>query len=173
VRSWPGSRCARHTKPALRRRCVHGGKSGLHRVRWRVTPARYKLHGAKSKPDYIVWWRRRFRVSGSAVRRFWDPMPCNEGEEQGHRDESWLGQHECGDTFIHRGKGETRQPPPGATPNRRALRRPAELAGRWLEPWSNSGPRGMAVHDRTRLIDQLRVSAPVTPVCHFSHLEPS
>src|SRR5262245_31172791 len=41
--------------------------------------------------------------------------------------------------------GETRQPAPGATPNRQALTRPAELAGRWLERWSNPGPRGMAV----------------------------
>ena len=27
----------------------------------------------------------------------------------------------------------------------------AESAGRWLEPVSNGGPRGMIVHDRTRL----------------------
>src|SRR5690242_5621715 len=44
--------------------------------------------------------------------------------------------------------GETRQPPPGATPNRQAMTRPVELAGRWLERWSNPGPRGMTVGDR-------------------------
>src|SRR5688572_7028497 len=47
--------------------------------------------------------------------------------------------------------GETRQPPSGATPNRQARvvqatlkDGSAELAGRWLEPRSNPGSRGMA-----------------------------
>src|SRR4051812_47584573 len=49
-------------------------------------------------------------------------------------------------------RGETRQPPSGATPNRQApfgehpndrSARPGS-AGRWLEPWGNPGPRGMA-----------------------------
>ena len=48
-------------------------------------------------------------------------------------------------------EGETRQPPPGATPNRQALTRPAELAGRWLEPWSNSRPRGMTVRSASSI----------------------
>src|SRR5437899_1213790 len=51
--------------------------------------------------------------------------------------------------------GETRQPPPGATSNRRTTTWLAESAGRWLEPRGNPGPRGMTVHDRTRLIGQL------------------
>src|SRR5438128_6637646 len=51
--------------------------------------------------------------------------------------------------------GETRQPPPGATSNRRTTTWLAESAGRWLEPWGNPGPRGMTVQDRTRLIGQL------------------
>src|SRR5262249_56149757 len=55
----------------------------------------------------------------------------------------------------HTGKGETRQPPPGATPSRRTTTLLAESAGRWLEPRGDSGPRGMTVHDRTRLIGQL------------------
>lgn len=38
------------------------------------------------------------------------------------------------------------------------MTRPAELAGRWLEPCSNVRPRGMAVHDRTRLNGQLHLS---------------
>jgi hypothetical protein len=32
------------------------------------------------------------------------------------------------------------------------MKRLAESAGRWLEPVSNGRPRGMVVHDRTRLI---------------------
>jgi len=32
------------------------------------------------------------------------------------------------------------------------MTRPAELAGRWLEPASDVRPRGMAVHDRTRCV---------------------
>src|SRR5713101_9097128 len=72
-----------------------------------------------------------------------------QGDEEGHRDES-----------QHRGEsrgaaGETRQPPPGATSNRRTTTWLAESAGRWLEPRGNPGPRGMTVHDRTRLIGQL------------------
>src|SRR5438034_2892410 len=51
--------------------------------------------------------------------------------------------------------GETRQPPPGATSNRRTTTWLAESAGRWLEPRGNPGPRGMTVQDRTRLIGQL------------------
>src|SRR5205809_4735967 len=51
--------------------------------------------------------------------------------------------------------GETRQPPPGATSNRRTTTWLAESAGRWLERGGNPGPRGMTVHDRTRLIGQL------------------
>jgi hypothetical protein len=43
--------------------------------------------------------------------------------------------------------------PSGATPNRQTMTRLAESAGRWLEPVSNDRPRGMVVHDRTRLID--------------------
>jgi hypothetical protein len=35
------------------------------------------------------------------------------------------------------------------------MTRLAESAGRWLEPVSNDRPRGMVVHDRTRLIDRL------------------
>jgi len=35
------------------------------------------------------------------------------------------------------------------------MTRPVESAGRWLEPGSNPRPRGMAVHDRTRLTGQL------------------
>lgn len=37
--------------------------------------------------------------------------------------------------------GETRQPPPGAIPNRHAMRRSAERAGRKLECRSNPVPR--------------------------------
>src|SRR3569623_3785066 len=51
--------------------------------------------------------------------------------------------------------GETRYPPSGATPNRQAMKRLAESAGRWLEPVSNGRPRGMVAHDRTRLIGPL------------------
>jgi len=39
------------------------------------------------------------------------------------------------------------------------MTRPAELAGRWLEPASDVRPRGMAVHDRTRLTGQLHLSS--------------
>ena len=39
--------------------------------------------------------------------------------------------------------GETRQPPPGAIPSKQAMRRPAESAGRELEPSGNCRPRGM------------------------------
>lgn len=42
-------------------------------------------------------------------------------------------------------KGETRQPPLGAIPNRHALTLLAEHAGRKLERWSNPAPRGMTV----------------------------
>src|SRR6266705_4472238 len=51
--------------------------------------------------------------------------------------------------------GETRQPPPGATSNRRTTTWLAESAGRWLEPRGDPRPRGMTVQDRTRLIGQL------------------
>ncbi len=102
---------------------THRGKSGRHRAGWRVTRVRYKPRA----------------------------QACGEGEEQGHRDESWRASV----------RGETRQPPPGATPNRQALTRPVESAGRWLEPWSNSRPRGMAVRaqapHRTRLIGRLQL----------------
>ena len=39
------------------------------------------------------------------------------------------------------GYGETRQPPPGAIPNRHALMWSAERVGRKLEPMSNLGSR--------------------------------
>src|SRR5712691_357801 len=71
------------------------------------------------------------------------------GDEEGHRDESRC----CGESRS--AAGETRQPPPGATSNRRTTTWLAESAGRWLEPGGNLGPRGMTVHDRTRLIGQL------------------
>ena len=81
------------------------------------------------------------------------------GDEQGHRDESARLQS----------RGETRQPPPGATSNRRTTTRLAESAGRWLEPWGNSRPRGMTVHDRTRLIGQLHFFfAPAQTGANFS-----
>src|SRR5256885_11107010 len=51
--------------------------------------------------------------------------------------------------------GETRQPPPGATSNRRTTTWLAQAAGRWVGPRGDPGPRGMTVHDRTRLIGQL------------------
>src|SRR5512133_1427513 len=61
------------------------------------------------------------------------------------------------------GAGETRQPPSGATPNRRTTTLLAESAGRRLEPVGNGGPRGMTViarltarRNRTRLIGGLR-----------------
>ena|SRR5271154_727454 len=54
-------------------------------------------------------------------------------EQQGHRDESRR-------SYV---AGETRQPAPGATPNRQAMTWPTELAGRWLERVSNRAPRGM------------------------------
>ena len=53
--------------------------------------------------------------------------------------------------------GETRQPPSGAKPNRQILTLLAESAGRLLERTSNRTPRGMTVHDRTRLIGQLHL----------------
>ena len=62
------------------------------------------------------------------------------------------------------GAGETRQPPSGATPNRRTTTLLAESAGRRLEPVGNGGPRGMTViardiarRNRTRLIGGLRL----------------
>src|SRR6266513_2798881 len=58
--------------------------------------------------------------------------------------------------------GETRQPPSGATSNRRTTTWLAESAGRWLEPRGNPGPRGMTVQDRTRLIGQLHFFLRVT-----------
>jgi hypothetical protein len=58
--------------------------------------------------------------------------------------------------------GETRQPPSGARPNREAMVWLAPLPGRLLEPWGNPRPRGMTVHDRTRLIGQLLFS-PIFP----------
>src|SRR4029078_3296137 len=41
--------------------------------------------------------------------------------------------------------GETRQPPSGATPNRRTTTLLAESAGRRLEPVGNGGPRRKTV----------------------------
>jgi len=65
------------------------------------------------------------------------------------------------------GAGETRQPPSGATPNRRTTTLLAESAGRRLEPVGNGGPRGMTViardiarRNRTRLIGGLRLTEP-------------
>jgi len=80
-------------------RAARRGKSGLHRVGWRLITARREARNRATETSLVA-----------------------------------------GD----RGEGETRQPPPGATPNRQATTRPAELAGRWLEPRSNPGPRGMA-----------------------------
>ena len=51
--------------------------------------------------------------------------------------------------------GETRQPPSGARSNRQMMTLLVESAGRSLEPVGNRRPRGMTVHDRTRLIDRL------------------
>ena len=48
-----------------------------------------------------------------------------------------------------------RQTPPGARPNRGVMARPASLPGRLLEPCGDARPRGMAAHDRTRLIGRL------------------
>jgi len=48
-----------------------------------------------------------------------------------------------------------RQTPSGARPNREAWAWLALLPGRLLERAGNSTPRGMAVHDRTRLIGRL------------------
>lgn len=56
--------------------------------------------------------------------------------------------------------GETRQPPSGAKPNRQAMTLLAESAGRLLEHTGNCVPRGMTVHDRTRLIGQLHSFLP-------------
>ena len=55
---------------------------------------------------------------------------------------------------------ETRQPPSGARPNRQAMMLLAEPAGRLLEHTGNCMPRGMTVHDRTRLIGQLHLNLP-------------
>src|SRR5690606_2056401 len=49
-----------------------------------------------------------------------------------------------------------RQTPPGARPNRVTMTRPAESPGRLLERIGDDAPRGMTVHDRTRLIGRLR-----------------
>src|SRR5213078_1415094 len=56
------------------------------------------------------------------------------GDEEGHRDES-----RC-KVERPRVAGETRQPPPGATSNRRTTTWLAESAGRWLERRGNSAP---------------------------------
>ena len=97
-------------------RTVRRGKSGLHRVGWRLITARREARNRATETS---------------------PVQSGAQDEDG---------------------GETRQPPPGATPNRQALTRPAELAGRWLEPCSNVRPRGMVAHDRTRLNGQLHFS---------------
>ena len=101
--SRPGSRCARKKRTFTMVRTVRRGKSGLHRVGWRLITARREAsnRATETSPD-----------AGNRVG------------------------------------GETRQPAPGATPNRQALTRPAELAGRWLEPWSDPRPRGLAVEGR-------------------------
>ena len=98
--SRPDSRCVRKKRAYTMARTVRRGKSGLHRVGWRLITARREAskRATETSPD-----------AGNCVG------------------------------------GETRQPAPGATPNRQALTRPAELAGRWLELWSDPGPRGMAV----------------------------
>ena len=45
--------------------------------------------------------------------------------------------------------------PPGARPNRGTIMRPAWFPGRLLEVHGDVHPRGMAVHDRTRLTGRL------------------
>src|SRR5450631_4582569 len=106
------------------------GKSGLRRAGCWVTPSRNK-----------------------SIARAGD-----EGEEQGHRDESPRFDSR------HSGAGETRQPPSGATPSKRTKRFTprllAESAGRWLERRGNATPRRMTIigqakaapRNRTRLI---------------------
>jgi len=103
VGSRPDSRCGRKKRAYSMVRTAWRGKSGLHRVGWRLITARREARNRATETSLV-----ESRTSG--------------------KDE-----------------GETRQPPPGATPNRQATTRLAELAGRWLEPWSNPGPRGMAV----------------------------
>jgi len=57
-------------------------------------------------------------------------------------------------------QGRRWQTPPGARPNRGALVWPALRPGRLLERAGDGTPRGMTVHDRTRLTGRLRTSSP-------------
>ena len=97
----------------------------------------------------VAGMRHRQRKVRAPQSRVLGNAQAPQGDEQGHRDES-----RC---EVERPSvaGETRQPPPGATSNRRTTTWLAESAGRWLERRGNSAPRGMTVHDRTRLIGRL------------------
>src|SRR5688572_23639654 len=52
------------------------------------------------------------------------------------------------------------------------MTRPAELAGRWLEPWSNPGPRGMAVGAARLLQNPAYRPASHIPFCWLLRLLP-
>src|SRR5262249_31649423 len=97
----------------------------------------------------VAGMRHRQRKVRAPQSRVLGNAQASRDDDKGHRDES-----RCA---IERScvAGETRQPPPGATSNRQTTTLLAESAGRWLEPRGDSGPRGMTVHDRTRLIGQL------------------
>jgi len=78
---------------------------------------------------------------------------------------------------AHRESGNrpVRQTPPGARPNRDPLARPALDPGRLLERCGDVTPRGMTVHDRTRLIGRLRPFIPFTSIHAWrgsTHLHP-
>src|SRR5213083_374857 len=120
------------------------GKSGLHRAGCWVTPRRRKATNRATETSLVgldVARERHVKVS----------FPR---QGTGRRTRPLLKRSD--------NKGETRQPPPGATSNRRTTTWLAESAGRWLEPRGNPGPRGMTVHDRTRLIGQLHFFLRVT-----------
>src|SRR5437762_8539647 len=113
------------------------GKSGLHRAGCWVTPRRRKATNRATETSLVgldVARERHVKVS----------FPR---QGTGRKTRPLLTRSD--------NKGETRQPPPGATSNRRTTTWLAESAGRWLEPRGNPGPRGMTVHDRTRLNGQL------------------
>ena len=141
--SRPDSRCGRKKRAYSMVRTARRGKSGLHRVGWRLITARREARNRATETSPV-----EARAPDFAAARWQSPAKMDRRPQ--------------GRLFRARDQdgGETRQPPPGATPNRRAMTRPAELAGRWLELRSDPGPRGMAVHDRTRLIGQLRFLLP-------------
>jgi len=110
------SRCGRKKRTYTMVRTARRGKSGLHRAGWRLITARREARNRATETSLV-----EACAPDLAAARRQSLVEMSRGPK-------------CLQFRVQdEDEGETRQPPPGATPNRQAMTRPVELAGRWLE----------------------------------------